>query len=298
MSSDRSVGLVAWWHRVAGHFSRRDLFEALLVAGGFLAYFAVRGAVVDRPEAAYFNALEIIDLQRRLGFFWEDDLHRWAIQDLFVVQTFNIIYFWLHFPLIIAFGIWCYYFRRERYTLLRDAFLASGALALIVYWVHPVAPPRLLPELAAQFDPSPPPYVAQFVDTMQVYLGYAYQTQETTAFVNPYAAMPSLHFGWDLLLGMGIIWVFWETPLRWLAVPVGIFLPASQVFAITITANHYFLDAAAGAAVSLLGIPVALGMRRLAYPWLGSMVARLPWPSLRRLLLPGPPAPTASKRGR
>jgi len=272
------------WRRLLPGLGRRDLLEAAIVAVGFLAYFGVRGAVIDRPADAYWHARQVIDVQRALGFFWEDDLQRLFADNLFVIQAFNIIYFWLHFPLIIAFGIWCYYWRRPKYTLLRDAFLASGAIALIVYWAYPVAPPRLLPDLAAQFDPNAPPYITGFVDTMQRYLGYAYQTQETAAFVNPYAAMPSLHFGWDLLLGIGIVWCFWGSRLAWLLVPIGVFLPASQVFAITVTANHFFLDAAAGAVVSLLGFPVAIALRRWAYPRLGVAIARLPWPALRRLL--------------
>jgi len=274
------------WPRLLPRLGRRDLLEALIVAVGFLAYFGVRGAVIDRPEEAYWHARQVIDVQRQLGFFWEDDLQRTLGDNLFIVQAFNIIYFWLHFPLIIAFGIWCYYWRRSKYTLLRDAFLSSGAIALIVYWAYPVAPPRLLPDLAAQFDPGAPAYITGFVDTMQRYLGYAYQSQETAAFVNPYAAMPSLHFGWDLLLGIGIVWCFWGTRLAWLLVPVGVFLPASQVLAITVTANHFFLDAAAGAVVSLLGFPLAAAVRHWAYPRLWQALARLPWPGLRRLLGP------------
>src|SRR3989442_15317372 len=180
----------------------------------------------------------------------------------------NLSYFYLHFPLIIVFGIWLYYFRREKYTLTRDSFLASGAIALIVYWLYPVAPPRALPELAQQFDPNAPSYVYSFVDTLHEKLGYAYDTHSARAFVNPYAAMPSLHFGWDLLLGLGIIWAFWPAAAGskvgtrrqgalsrcwvWLAVAVGVALPTLQVFAITMTANHFLLDAGAGGGVGVV----------------------------------------------
>jgi len=273
------------WRRLSRPFGRRDLLEAALVAGGFLAYFGVRGAVIDRPHDAYRHARDVIELERRLHIFFEYEFHRLLLDRLDVVQALNIVYFWLHFPLIIAFGIWCYYNRRAKYTVLRDAFLLSGAISLIVYWLYPVAPPRVLPELAARFEPNAPQYVRGFVDTMQVYLGYAYQTQETRAFVNPYAAMPSLHFGWDMLLGFGIIWVFWGTRLVWVALPVGVFLPLSQVAAITGTANHFFLDAVAGAAVSALGVPLALATKHWVYPRLGRALSYLPWPGVRRLLL-------------
>jgi hypothetical protein len=262
-------------------FSRRDLVEGLLVGLGFLLYFAVRGAVIDRPEVAYRHALDVIDAQRWLGIFWEDDMNDWIQDRRFWAQTANIVYFWLHFPLIIAFGIYLYYGQRNKYTLMRDAFLASGAIALIVYWLYPVAPPRVLPELAREFDSGGPIYIQGFFDTMQEYLGYGYQAQSTQAFVNPYAAMPSLHFGWDLLLGIGIVWASWRQRLMWLTLPIGIFLPLSQIPAITATANHFFLDAAAGAGIALMGFPVALALRRWAYPPLIVSLERSPWPALR-----------------
>jgi len=293
--------------RFARLFSRRDLLEAAIVAVAFVLYFGVRGAVIDRPEAAYRHAIDIIDAQRALGFFWEDDLNNWVRDRLFWAQTMNIIYFYLHFPLIIVFGIWLYYFRRDKYTLTRDAFLASGAIALVVYWLYPVAPPRELPDLAARFDPNSPAYVSGFLDTLQVHLGYAYDTQSTHWFVNPYAAMPSLHFGWDLLLGLGIIWAYWpheaskmtEPPqasthrsFRLLAV-VGIALPVLQVFSITMTANHFFLDAAAGGVVAVAGIGVAVALQRWGYPAAAQLARRLPLPGVQQ---PGLPEEAVAER--
>lgn len=273
--------LRAFWTSFASRFSRRDLVEAALVAIAFLLYFAVRGAVVDRPEDAYWNAIDVINLQRNLGFFWEDELNEWANDNLFWAQSMNIIYFYLHFPLIIAFGMWMYFFRRHRYTLSRDAFLLSGAVALVLYWLYPVAPPRELPDLAARFDPNAPAYLTGFVDTMREYLGYGYQAQSTQAFVNPYAAMPSLHFGWDLLLGWVIIRAFWQERLLWFFAPIAVALPTLQIFAITLTANHYFIDAAAGGVVALMGVGLALATRRWIYPWLDQWSLR--FPTIRRL---------------
>src|SRR3990172_1390866 len=196
----RAAGVSGLWRRFRGMFSRRDLMEGLLVGLAFLLYFAVRGAVVDRPEVAYRHALDVINVQRSMGIFWEDNMNAWIKDRLFLAQTANIVYFWLHFPLIIAFGIYLYYGQRSKYTLMRDAFLLSGAIALVIYWLYPVAPPRTLPELARLYDNGGPVYVRGFFDTMHEYLGYGYQAQSTQTFVNPYAAMPSPHFRWDLLL--------------------------------------------------------------------------------------------------
>jgi hypothetical protein len=273
------------WHSLLPHLSRRDLMEGAIIAIAFLLYFWVRGAVVDRPEAAYWNARDLIDIQRSLGFFWEDNVNEWIADRKFWAQSMNVVYFYLHFPLIILFGIWLYFYRRHQYTFVRDSFLASGAIALVIYWLYPVAPPRELPELAAQFDAAAPAYILGFFDTMETYLGYAYDTQSTRAFVNPYAAMPSLHFGWDLLLGIAIIAAFRRTPLAWLAVAIGVALPLLQIVAITTTANHYLIDAVAGGIVAMAGIGIALALRKWGYPWLVEQIRRLPWTSARRLLL-------------
>jgi uncharacterized membrane protein YgcG len=77
------------------------------------------------------------------------------------------------------------------------------------------------------------------------------------------------------------VWASWRPRLMWITLPIGIFLPLSQIPAITATANHYFLDAAAGTVVALLGFPAALALRRWAYPPLIGVLERSPWPALR-----------------
>lgn len=272
-------------------FSRRDILEGAIIAVGFLLYFWVRGAVADRPEAAYWHARDLLDFERSLGLFWEDDLNTWISDKRFLSQAMNYSYFYLHFPAIIIFGIWLYYYRRNQYTFVRDSFLASGAIALVIYWLYPVAPPRELPILSDQYDPNAPAHVLAFFDTMRQYLGYAYDTQSTRAFVNPYAAMPSLHFGWDLLLGIAIISAFRKRPWLYIALPIGIGLPTLQVLAITSTANHFWIDAVAGGIVALAGLAIAWSLQRYAYPRLEQSLRRLPWPSLRRFLLQEDPEP-------
>lgn len=256
-------------------FSRRDILEGAIIAAAFLLYFWVRGAVVDNPEKAYWHARDIINAERSLHIFVEGDMNTWVTGHHWLAQVLNYTYFYLHFPLIIVFGIWAYYYRREKYTFIRDSFLASGAIALVIYFLYPVAPPRDLPILATQFDPTAPAYVHTFVDTMKQYLGYAYDTQSTDSFVNPYAAMPSLHFGWDLLLGLGIINCFRGMRFGWLAVIIGALLPFTQILAITMTANHFFLDAVAGGIVALSGLAISYAMQHRGYPWLRTHLRQL-----------------------
>ena len=238
----------------------RDALEIGLVALAFLLYFLVRGSVVDRDEEALRNAVDIIDIERSLGFFWEPDLNAAILGNGALIQLFNAIYFWLDFPLIVALGLWLYFVHRHQYTVARDAVLASGAMALIVYHLFPVMPPRLLP---AEFG-------FDFVDTLDVHSNLSYQAQSTQPFVNPFAAVPSLHYGWAVLVG-GVL--FWTTRNLWLRA-LAVFMPIGQLASIIFTANHYILDAMAGLVVALMGLLVAMALQRWGYA------------SLRRLLSP------------
>ena len=249
---------------IAGRRIYRDVSEIGLVALAFLLYFIVRGSVVDRDDEALRNAGNIIDLQRTLGFFWEPDLNSAILDYGALIQLFNAIYFWLDFPLIVGIGLWLYFSgRRHQYTVARDALLASGAIALVVYQLFPVAPPRLLPP---EFG---------FVDTLAEYSRLSYQAQSTELFVNPYAAVPSLHYGWAVLVG-GVL--FWATSNLWLRA-LAVFLPIGQLSAILFTANHYMLDAMAGLVVALMGLLIAMALQRWGYAsvqrWWGRQRARL-----------------------
>ncbi|MGB2693651.1 MAG: phosphatase PAP2 family protein [Dehalococcoidia bacterium] len=240
----------------------RDVFEIGLVALAFLLYFLVRGSVVDRDAEALAHATRVIEIERALGFFWEPSLNSAILGNEALIQFFNAVYFWLDFPLIVALGLWMYFFgHRHQYTVTRDALLASGAIALVVYHLFPVTPPRLLPP-DASFG---------FVDTLEKYTGLSYQAQSTQPFVNPYAAMPSLHYGWALLVG-GVL--FWTTKNVWLR-GLGIIWPIAQFTAIVFTANHYILDAFAGLVVALMGLLVALALQRWGYAAILRAVERL-----------------------
>ena len=249
-------------HTISQRRVYRDVFEIGLVSFAFLLYFLVRGSVVDREAEAVSHALRVIDIEQALGFFWEPKMNAAIHDNGALVQFFNQVYFWLDFPLIVALGLWMYFFgHKHEYTVARDALLASGAIALVVYQLFPVAPPRLLPPDAG-FD---------FVDTLKKYSSLSYQADSTAPFVNPYAAMPSLHYGWSVLLG-GIL--FWTTRNLWLRA-LAVLMPAGQFFSIVFTANHYTLDAMAGLVVGLMGLLVAIALQYWGYAAVQRFVARV-----------------------
>jgi len=188
-------------------------------------------------------------------------MQEWVLDRRWIVEIANFIYFWLDFPLIVLFGIWMYFFRRHEYTVARDALLLSGAIALVIYNLFPVMPPRLLP-------------TGEFIGTIEKYNDLSYQAQSMKAFVNPYAAVPSLHFGWAMIIGGAMVLSTKNVLVR----AFGLALPWLQLCAIVLTANHFIVDAFVGLVVCLAGLLLALAMQRWGYPAI-RREARRRWPS-------------------
>ena len=247
----------------------RDVGELVLAALAFLLYFIVRANVIDRPDLAVGNALHIVDAEKALGVYRELALQEWALDSRILVRFFNFVYFWLDFPLIAVLGLLMYWKRRRYYTFTRDAILFSGACALVAYAMFPVAPPRLLPD-------------AGFMDTLQAYNNASYQAQSTEFFVNPYAAMPSLHVGWAFLVAIGVVLAFGRDEgngergkghwVRWLVLTFAVAHPLTQWASTVATGNHYFLDGVGGLVAALLGLAFAVFMQRRGYPAVGRWV--------------------------
>ncbi len=232
-----------WLHTFAEK-NWRHVAELLFIVPAYILYQFVRGAVHGKADAAFDNAAYVIRIEQRLGIFHEASLQQWILPRAWIVDFFNYLYIWGHLPVIIAVALWLYTRHRDNYALFRNAFLISGLIALIGFTTIPLAPPRFMPEFG-------------FKDTIinaQSY--YAFQNPKI---VNQYAAMPSLHFGWDLLIAIAIGYNVRGWWLRLLAV----FMPFVMLAGIVLTANHYFLDAAAGALVSLAGLGIAVMLRRV-----------------------------------
>ena len=254
----RSESLIS--HRLGNlseHRTYRDAAELVLVALAFLLYFVVRANVIDRPDLALENARHVVDAEKSLGIFGEAGWQRAILDERLLVRIFNFVYFWLDFPLIAALGLWMYLRRRHQYTFTRDAILFSGALALVSYALFPVAPPRLLPE-------------AGLIDTLQIFNNASYQAQSTEFFVNPYAAMPSLHVGWALLVALGMVLALPRNRVVLLLVVAHVLAQSSST---VFTGNHYFLDGAGGLIAAGAGVSFAYFMQRRGYElvrlWIG-----------------------------
>jgi hypothetical protein len=219
--------------------------EIILIATALPLYYLVRGFTHERVELAFDHAGQLIDLEKTLGIFWEADLQDLVLPYSWLVDSLNSIYLYGHLPVILVVALWLYFWHRPHYLLMRNAILISGAIGLIVYASYPVAPPRFMIEFG-------------FEDTILDQYGVS-RLANPWFFRNEYAAVPSLHFGWNLLAGVAM-WLASRNPaVRAFAV----FVPLATLAAVVLTANHYFLDAVAGALTVAVGAAIALASRNL-----------------------------------
>ncbi len=214
------------------------LFEAALALTAYLGYFLVRGLTESGFARARDNAELVIRFEKWIGMYHEVSFQEAFAGRDWLVDVANWVYVWGHWPVIVVVGVWLMRSSPSDYRVLRNAFLISGGIGLVVFATFPVAPPRLL-DLG-------------LVDTVTE-RSSAYRILQPPAFVNQYAAMPSLHLGWDLLVGISLVRHGRSPVVR----TVGVLLPVMMAWAVVATANHYLIDGFAGAALALFGLAVA-----------------------------------------
>lgn len=213
------------------------------VALGIVVYFGVRGQTAASPEVARANANEIIRLERRLGIQIEGWLQTPVSSSATLEAVANWIYIWGHWPVIIATMVWLVWKHRPEFIRLRDSMMISGGVGMLIFATYPVMPPRLVG--------------LGLVDTVTE-TSEAYRVLQPPIFTNQYAALPSLHSGWDLLVGMSIVAAASSVWLR----AVGFIMPMLMALAVVFTANHYILDVVAGISLVLVARACALSLER------------------------------------
>ncbi|MEV6027023.1 phosphatase PAP2 family protein [Streptomyces sp. NPDC052036] len=245
--------------------------ELLLVAGLFLVYKFGRQLANGHTAEAYRNAHHVWRWERSLHLPGEGALQSVLLHGHVLVRTANLYYVAVHFTATAAFLVWLYLRRPDHYLWARRVLALLTGAALALHLTFPLAPPRMLD-------------VAHLVDTGQVYGPTVYGAEpQTDSMANQFAAMPSLHFGWALMVAIGLI-VATRSRLRWL----WLLHPLLTLVVIVGTANHYWLDAIVAGA--LLAVALAVVRAPSSAPD-GSRTARPTLPAPR----PAQPAPLARR---
>jgi hypothetical protein len=225
--------------------------QILIVLAAVSGYEAARMFIQPNWSAAMANARRVDDLERGLNFAWEQSVQQAFLQVPQLIEAMNLFYFVGHFVLTGVFFLWLYNRSRDGYRSFRNGFLVATAIAVLIHWQFPTAPPRLLAGLGIK-------------DTLHMLWNLDIGSPHASAFSNPVAAVPSLHAGWAFGVGIGLIRYARRSVLRIL----GAIYPIAVVLTIVVTGNHFIFDALAGVAVLGAGFMIASLpklKRRLSY---------------------------------
>ncbi|MCW2973212.1 MAG: phosphoesterase, PA-phosphatase related protein [Thermoleophilia bacterium] len=216
--------------------------ELLLILVAAIVYAVVRQVTEGSPERGLMHARELVRVERHLGIAHEHDVQS-VVLDRPYLRTFaNWVYIWGHWPVIAMASIGIYLARHANYVRMRNAIFASGMIGFVFFALLPMSPPRLTP--------------FGYVDTVTTWSG-SYRALQPPRYTNLHAAMPSLHFGWDLLVGATLF----LSARNWAIRLLGLAMPAVMAFAVVATGNHWILDVIVGLLVVALGVAVSEGCR-------------------------------------
>jgi PAP2 superfamily len=210
-----------------------DLLRQIsLFVSAFLFYDLVRGAVEGRATAAFEHARELIALERTLHVFVEPSVQAWASGSHLVMVIASWVYINAQLTVTIAALVYLYVRHNRSFYFVRNMLMIAMPIALVGYTVFPTAPPRFLPEWG-------------FIDTVSDITSVSVSNHSATmsSLFNPYAAVPSMHVAFALMIGwplarlarLAVVRVMW------------VVYPFLITFVIVVTANHFILDALLGA---------------------------------------------------
>jgi PAP2 superfamily len=213
------------------------LLQLFLFALVDIAYELTRGLSEGSVLPAFSHARDVVSLERSLGIFTELDVQRWVLHRHWALDIADFTYFHAHFVITVAFMFWLYLRRNQHYYFIRNAVFVADAIALIGFTVFPTAPPRMLTDLG-------------FTDTLDRYASISNYSGPVAALANPFAAVPSIHTCYSLIIGVTCFFLVRHRALgfTWL------FYPVLIVFSIVATGNHFWTDAVLGGVLACVAL--------------------------------------------
>jgi membrane-associated phospholipid phosphatase len=233
--------------------------QLAILVGVDVAYELARGIADSNRADAIAHGAQVINFEQSTHTFFEPSLQAFFLPAHWTIDLANQLYLNAQFSIALGFLIWLYLFRNESYYFVRNMFVIAMGLALVGYIAYPTAPPRMFPDHG-------------FVDTITDFSGVNHNSAIAKIFINPYAAVPSMHCAFALMIGgTGVMvcrsrfakafWAFWPVLIAWVVI---------------VTANHYWVDAALGWMVAVASALVAQRLLARARPEAWSWQARGP----------------------
>jgi hypothetical protein len=239
--------------RLLPHGWRDALRQVLLFVLAYVIYQVVRGLIDGHYLYKPFgDAMRIIDLERTLHVFVEPSIQSWAINKHWLMDAADWTYLNAHFFLTIATLLFIYVRYNRSFYFVRNMFMLAMGIALIGYWLYPTAPPRLLPEWG-------------FTDAISQFVGVPSNGGAANAFLNLYAAVPSMHVCFAVMISVPMFKLVhhWWARVAWSLYPLWI------TFVVVATGNHYFTDVFLGTATA--------GTAAMLAKWLAARAKSAAW---------------------
>jgi hypothetical protein len=213
-----------------------------ILVGVDVIYELGRGLADSSRADAIHHGAQVIDFERSTHTLFEPALQKFFLPAQWTIDAANFLYLNAQFSVALCFLVWLYLFRNESYYFVRNMFVVAMCLALIGYVGFPTAPPRMFPSDG-------------FVDTITKFSSINHDSTIAKVFINPYAAVPSMHCAFALMIGStGVLvcrhwwskafWGFWPILIAWVVI---------------VTANHYWVDWALGWLVAVASFAIAKG---------------------------------------
>jgi membrane-associated phospholipid phosphatase len=214
-----------------------------------VAYELVRGVADGQRATAIAHGRHVIELEQSTHTLFEPSLQAFFLPAHWLIDIANQLYLNAQFSIALGFLVWLYLFRNESYYFVRNMFVVSMGLALIGYTLYPTAPPRMFPEHG-------------YVDTIVDFSNVNHDSSLAKIFINPFAAVPSMHCAFALMIGATgfrvcrsrlpkAFWAAWPLIIAWVVI---------------VTANHYWVDVALGWMVAVTSAVIAQWLLARARP--------------------------------
>jgi len=220
--------------------------QFVLFGGAYMLYRLVRGLADARTTVAFQHARELIGAERALHFFVEPSVQAWASGSHLLMEAATWLYIGAQTSVLIGVLLYLYMFHNRCFYFVRNMLMVSMAVALVGYIGFPTAPPRFLPEWG-------------FFDSVADFTGVPATSASVNALFNPYAAIPSMHVAFALMLG----WPLARLARHRAVAAFWFCYPFLITFVTVATANHFLADALLGALTAGFSAFVAARLGRL-----------------------------------
>jgi membrane-associated phospholipid phosphatase len=214
--------------------------QVAIFAAAYWGYRVVRGVADGKAADAFQNGRDVISLERGLHSFIEPSVQAWTSGQEWLIDFASWMYVNSHFSITLGSLVFIYLFHNSSFYFIRNMFVVAMFLALVGYFVYPTAPPRFYPEWG-------------FTDSVSDFTGIPQDSVAVNALFNPFAAVPSMHVAFALMLG----WPLARLVKHRVFKVVWFLYPFLVTFVVISTGNHFWFDAFLGAVTAGVSAYVA-----------------------------------------